>query len=56
MNHDMSSMQGMTHNMEMNTAMTSPTQVKNGENVYGWANASTPAGLKSTSNIVIYSH
>ncbi|HHP8054235.1 TPA: multicopper oxidase domain-containing protein [Acinetobacter baumannii] len=47
MNHDMSSMQGMTHNMEMNTAMTSPTQVKNGENVYGWANASTPAGLKA---------
>lgn len=47
MNHDMSSMQGMTHNMEMNTAMTSPTQAKNGENVYGWANASTPAGLKA---------
>ncbi|ODP54491.1 copper resistance system multicopper oxidase [Acinetobacter baumannii] len=47
MNHDMSSMEGMTHNMEMNTAMTSPTQVKNGENVYGWANASTPAGLKA---------
>ncbi len=47
MNHDMSSMQGMTHNMEMKTAMTSPTQVKNGENVYGWANASTPAGLKA---------
>lgn len=47
MNHDMSSMQGMTHNMEMNTAMTSSTQAKNGENVYGWANASTPAGLKA---------
>ncbi|WP_407512343.1 copper resistance system multicopper oxidase [Acinetobacter baumannii] len=47
MNHDMSSMQGMAHNMEMNTAMTSPTQAKNGENVYGWANASTPAGLKA---------
>lgn len=47
MNHDMSSMQGMTHNMEMNTVMTSPTQAKNGENVYGWANASTPAGLKA---------
>lgn len=47
MNHDMSSMQGMTNNTEMNTALTSPTQAKNGENVYGWANASTPAGLKA---------
>ena len=47
MNHDMSSMQGMNHDMEMNTATSSPTQEKSSEVVYGWANASTPAGLRA---------
>ena len=56
MNHDMSnkmsdkpqdqSMAGMNHDMSMN--MTDPsTSGKNGEVVYGWANASTPVGQKA---------
>ena len=45
MDHDMSSMKGMDNEMEMNTA--SPKQEQSGEVVYGWANASTPAGLKA---------
>ena len=56
MNHDMSnkmsdkpqdqSMAGMSHDMSMN--MTDPsTSGKNGEVVYGWANASTPVGQKA---------
>ncbi|HEO1794101.1 TPA: copper resistance system multicopper oxidase [Acinetobacter baumannii] len=45
MDHDMSSMKDMDNKMEMNTS--SPKQEKSGEVVYGWANASTPAGLKA---------
>ena len=55
MNDDMSkmsdkpqdqSMAGMNHDMSMN--MTDPsTSGKNGEVVYGWANASTPVGQKA---------
>ncbi|MEF9956177.1 MAG: multicopper oxidase domain-containing protein, partial [Acinetobacter sp.] len=56
MNYDMSnkmsdkpqdqSMAGMNHDMSMN--MTDPsTSGKNGEVVYGWANASTPVGQKA---------
>ena len=52
MNHDMSSMKGMGHDMSsmkgMGHDMSSKTMGSSGsdEVVYGWANASTPAGLK----------
>ncbi|MEG0341895.1 MAG: copper resistance system multicopper oxidase [Acinetobacter sp.] len=55
MDHDMSSMtdsskdqsmSGMNHGMQMTTSNT-PTQEKNGDVVYGWANASTPVGQKA---------
>ena len=55
MDHDMSSMtggskdqsmSGMNHDMQMTTSNAS-TQEKNSDVVYGWANASTPAGLKA---------
>ncbi len=54
MDHDMSSMtgsskdqsmSGMNHSMRMTTSNAS-TQEKNGDVVYGWANASTPVGQK----------
>lgn len=53
MNHDMSSMEGMDHDMSsmkgMDHDMSSKTMSSSGsdEVVYGWANASTPAGLKA---------
>ncbi|WP_396231574.1 copper resistance system multicopper oxidase [Acinetobacter baumannii] len=53
MNHDMTSMKGMDHDMSsmegMNHDMSSKTMSSSGsdEVVYGWANASTPAGLKA---------
>ncbi|MFP0734496.1 multicopper oxidase domain-containing protein [Acinetobacter baumannii] len=53
MNHDMSSMKGMNHDMSsmkgMDHDMSSKTMSSSGsdEVVYGWANASTPAGLKA---------
>ncbi|OIC71725.1 copper oxidase [Acinetobacter nosocomialis] len=53
MNHDMSSMKGMDHDMSsmkgMDHDMSSKTMSSSGsdEVVYGWANASTPAGLKA---------
>ncbi|MBP1482625.1 MULTISPECIES: multicopper oxidase domain-containing protein [Acinetobacter calcoaceticus/baumannii complex] len=53
MNHDMSSMEGMGHDMSsmkgMGHDMSSKTMGSSGsdEVVYGWANASTPAGLKA---------
>lgn len=53
MNHDMSSMKGMGHDMSsmkgMGHDMSSKTMGSSGsdEVVYGWANASTPAGLKA---------
>ncbi|MFX5317050.1 copper resistance system multicopper oxidase [Acinetobacter baumannii] len=43
MNHDMSSMKGMYHDMSSKTMSSSGSD----EVVYGWANASTPAGLKA---------
>lgn len=43
MNHDMSSMKGMDHDMSSKTMSSSGSD----EVVYGWANASTPAGLKA---------
>ena len=43
MNHDMSSMKGMDHDMSPKTMSSSGSD----EVVYGWANASTPAGLKA---------
>ncbi|MGQ8000034.1 multicopper oxidase domain-containing protein [Acinetobacter baumannii] len=43
MNHDMSSMEGMNHDMSSKTMSSSGSD----EVVYGWANASTPAGLKA---------
>lgn len=55
MDHDMSSMtdsskdqsmSGMNHGMQMTTS-NAPTQEKNGDVVYGWANASTPVGQKA---------
>ena len=55
MDHDMSSMtggskdqsmSGMNHDMQMTTSNAS-TQEKNGDVVYGWANASTPVGQKA---------
>ncbi|MDA3508206.1 copper resistance system multicopper oxidase [Acinetobacter junii] len=55
MDHDMSSMtgsskdqsmSGMNHSMQMTTSNAS-TQEKNGDVVYGWANASTPVGQKA---------
>ena len=55
MDHDMSSMtgsskdqsmSGMNHSMRMTTSNAS-TQEKNGDVVYGWANASTPVGQKA---------
>ena len=55
MDHDMSSMtdsskdqsmSGMNHSMQMTTS-NAPTQEKNGDVVYGWANASTPVGQKA---------
>lgn len=55
MDHDMSSMSGssndqsmsdMNHTMQMTTSNAS-TQEKNGDVVYGWANASTPVGQKA---------
>lgn len=55
MDHDMSSMTGssndqsmsdMNHTMQMTTSNAS-TQEKNGDVVYGWANASTPVGQKA---------
>ena len=55
MDHDMSSMTGssndqsmsdMNHTMQMTTS-NAPTQEKNGDVVYGWANASTPVGQKA---------
>ncbi|AZC03210.1 MULTISPECIES: copper resistance system multicopper oxidase [Acinetobacter] len=53
MDHDMSSMKGMSHDMTsmkgMDHDMSSKTMSSSGsdEVVYGWANASTPAGLKA---------
>ncbi len=53
MNHDMSSMKGMDHDMSsmkgMDHDMSPKTMSSSGsdEVVYGWANASTPAGLKA---------
>ncbi|WP_110958078.1 copper resistance system multicopper oxidase [Acinetobacter baumannii] len=53
MGHDMSSMKGMGHDMSlmkgMGHDMSSKTMGSSGsdEVVYGWANASTPAGLKA---------
>ncbi|ENR4569797.1 copper resistance system multicopper oxidase [Acinetobacter baumannii] len=53
MDHDMSSMEGMGHDMSsmkgMGHDMSSKTMGSSGsdEVVYGWANASTPAGLKA---------
>jgi len=55
MDHDMSSMtdsskdqsmSGMNHGMQMTTS-NAPTQEKNGDVVYGWANASTAVGQKA---------
>ncbi|ARG30609.1 copper resistance system multicopper oxidase [Acinetobacter baumannii] len=43
MDHDMSSMKGMDHDMSSKTMSSSGSD----EVVYGWANASTPAGLKA---------
>ncbi|WP_033846906.1 copper resistance system multicopper oxidase [Acinetobacter sp. 1281984] len=43
MDHDMSSMKGMDHDMSPKTMSSSGSD----EVVYGWANASTPAGLKA---------
>ncbi|HAV4523266.1 copper resistance system multicopper oxidase [Acinetobacter baumannii] len=43
MGHDMSSMKGMGHDMSSKTMGSSGSD----EVVYGWANASTPAGLKA---------
>ncbi|MGK8769685.1 copper resistance system multicopper oxidase [Acinetobacter baumannii] len=43
MNHDMTSMKGMDHDMSSKTMSSSGSD----EVVYGWANASTPAGLKA---------
>ena len=43
MDHDMSSMEGMNHDMSSKTMSSSGSD----EVVYGWANASTPAGLKA---------
>ncbi|MFX6708689.1 copper resistance system multicopper oxidase [Acinetobacter baumannii] len=43
MDHDMSSMKGMYHDMSSKTMSSSGSD----EVVYGWANASTPAGLKA---------
>ncbi|WP_410469065.1 hypothetical protein, partial [Acinetobacter baumannii] len=40
---DMSSMKGMDHDMSSKTMSSSGSD----EVVYGWANASTPAGLKA---------
>ncbi|HCA5285777.1 TPA: copper resistance system multicopper oxidase [Acinetobacter nosocomialis] len=53
MDHDMSSMKGMDHDMssmkDMDHDMSSKTMSSSGSDdvVYGWANASTPAGLKA---------
>jgi len=43
MDHDMSSMKGMDHDMPSKTVSSSGSD----QVVYGWANASTPAGLKA---------
>ncbi|MFX9502305.1 copper resistance system multicopper oxidase [Acinetobacter baumannii] len=43
MDHDMSSMKGMDHDMSSKTMNSS----RSDEVVYGWANASTPVGLKA---------
>ncbi|AMO41739.1 copper oxidase [Acinetobacter sp. DUT-2] len=43
MDHDMSSMKGMDHDMSSKTVSSSGSD----QVVYGWANASTPAGLKA---------
>ncbi|MDI9721516.1 multicopper oxidase domain-containing protein [Acinetobacter junii] len=47
MNHDMSSMKGMDHDMPMNSATVKSASDKNDNTVFGWANASTPVGQKA---------
>lgn len=47
MNHDMSSMKGMNHDMPMNSATVKAASDKNDNTVFGWANASTPEGNKA---------
>ena len=47
MDHDMSSMKGMDHDMPMNSATVKAASDKNDNTVFGWANASTPEGNKA---------